>query len=139
MADRVRAVAEERELSIRKLSEAIGWHETQLGVILRRLDAGGNVRSDVLEELADGIGKSVHWLLTGEEPEGALIESLPGWADARDEARERFRVSEEALRVVARWRVASPPSRIDAGFVVALARAWEDARTANGRADVEPS
>lgn len=127
VSDRVRAIAAERGLSIRQMSEAIGWHETQLGVILRRLDSGGNMRSDVQEEIAKGIGRSVQWLMTGAETEaeGTLIERLPGWEEARRDAAGR--VSDEALDVVAKWRVSSPPERIEVAFVLALARAWADA------------
>jgi hypothetical protein len=128
VADRVRAEALRLGVSLRKLSADIGWHETQLGVILRRLDEGGNIRSDAQEELARGLGWSVQKLMTGEESAaGVTLETLPEWPEARKVAEERYRISTEALDAVARWRVPHPPPRIDAAFVVALARAWQDA------------
>ena len=126
IADRIRAEIKARGTVVTAFSQAIGWEAGQLGMILRRLDAGGNLRSDTAEYLAAKLEHSVHWLFTGEEP-GPALSTLPGWAEAR--AGASGRVSEEALDVVGAWRVAKPPSQISVAFVLALARAYEDTRS----------
>lgn len=75
IADRIRAYAEEQGISPRALSLACGWDGSHLGTVLRRLDAGKDVRTATLDTIAATMGRPVTWLLTGETPEGARLDA----------------------------------------------------------------
>lgn len=89
-ADRIRTYCRERGVSLRAMSAAAFDNPTQLGMVLKRLDAGSSVAIDVLERVAAAMG----WPLSQLRGEGtaAPLADLPGWAEAADEARTRYRV-----------------------------------------------
>ena len=130
IADRVRAhIANTPKMSQRKLSELAGLNPTQLGMVLARLDEGADIGHGTLEAIAKACGRSVAWLVSGEEnPEGVRLRELPGWEGAVAQARARHELSDEAIAAVGAWRVPQPPQFLDGIFVAALARAWADAQ-----------
>ncbi len=128
IADRIRAYAEEQGISPRALSLACGWDGSHLGTVLRRLDAGKDVRTATLDTIAATMGRPVTWLLTGETPEGSRLDAHPGWSDADTVAAERYRIDADTLRAIGGWRLPEPLPAVDAAFVVAVARAYLDAR-----------
>lgn len=127
IATRIRARITEMGTSESALAESLGKHRSVLSTILRRLEKGGNIRSDTLTTLERALGKSQQWILTGEEGEGIRLSDLPAWAAVAEEALDRYRVSADALDAVGKMRIPATPKRFDAAFVSALARAWSDA------------
>jgi transcriptional regulator with XRE-family HTH domain len=127
-ADRIRAYCTEQGISLRKLSAAAFDNPTQLGMMLKRLDDGSSVAVDVLERVAQAMGITLGQL-RGEQPSEKKLRDVDGWATAAAEARARFRVDAVTLAEVGDTVFPSPPSRVTAAFVVAIARAILDART----------
>jgi len=117
------------------VAESLGWDRTQLSTMLRRLDekpdpeeAGpGNLRSDTLFKLERVLGKSIQWILKGEESQGVALRELPEWPTLRAAALARYKVSEVAVDIVGRMRFPAGPARIDEHFVGQMARTWMDA------------
>ncbi len=127
IAKRIRERIAEMGQTESGLAEALGRDRTHISTQLRRLDAGGNLRSDTLQLFERALGKSSQWILTGQEPEGVRISDVPGWAEVAVEATSRYKLPPEAVEAVGRMRVPAVPARFDAAFVGALARAWSDA------------
>ncbi len=128
IAARVRARLKEMGTSESDLAVGLGRHRSVFSTILRRLEKGGNVRSDTLRTLEGAIGKSQQWILTGEEAEGVRLADIPGWAAISAEAGARYKLAPEALEEVGRMRLPSVPTHFDAAFVGALAHAWAAAK-----------
>lgn len=127
ISERVRQRIGEMNTTESAVSEALGWDRTVLSTILRRVDAGGTMHDDTVVKLERFLGKSAHWIRTGEELEGVRLGSLEAWPEVSAAAAERFKLTKEALDVVAAMRVPSVPRIFDAAFVASLARAWMDA------------
>jgi len=127
IAQRIRARLAELEQTESSYATGLEKHRTLLSKQLERLDEGGNLRSDTLLKLEKRLGKSVQWILTGEEPAGFMLASFPGWKEAADAAVERYRLSPELVEVVGRFHVPAKPARIDAAIIATLARMWIDA------------
>lgn len=127
IADRIRQRVEASGHSARSFSIALGWHPSQLTTILERLDAGGNLRSDTVDKLAEGLGRSREWILDGSDTVvPPRLRDVPGWSSAAEETSRRFKVDPATLAEVGSWLIPRPPREIDAPFVLALCRALLD-------------
>ncbi len=125
VAERIRGWCRETGTSLRALSLAAGLGGTTAQTVCHNLETDHDVGLATLTALADAMGRPLTWLLYGgKPPEGIMLNSLPGWAEAVREARERLGVSVAAAEGVGRWRVPEAPPHLDALFVAALARAW---------------
>jgi len=100
VADRIRAYVDERQraepnakpkerYSLRKLSVAAGLGPTQLTMILRRLDDGADIGSTVLGSVAAAMGRSLDWLMRGEDS-GVRLRDVEGWDEAVAQARATY-------------------------------------------------
>jgi hypothetical protein len=128
IARRIRDFMAASHISQRKLSARALGSETHLHMTLKRLDEGQDVAARLLEAIAVAMGVDVGWLITGVVPSGPLpLRSLPTWPEVSCAAATRYRLTPEALAAVGEWIVPGATA-IDAAFVGALARAWEDAR-----------
>jgi hypothetical protein len=134
IAERVRAYVAERKqtdpaFSVRKLSALAGLNPTQLGMVLKRLDEGGDVGMDTLTSIAKVMGRSLVWLVSGEESEhGVRLGDLPGWGEAAAAVRARYQnIDPSTIEQVAAFRVPEPPAHLDALFIAAVAQAWSAA------------
>lgn len=132
IAARVRAWVDEQKehdpaYSVRKLSLACEWDGSHLGTVLRRLEAGKDVRTETLRTIATGIGRPLSWLESGVMPEGVLVAELPGWPEASAGAVRDFRLTPEQVEEIGRMRVPFVPRRpLQPHNVAALARTWSD-------------
>jgi lambda repressor-like predicted transcriptional regulator len=127
IADRIRAHCLDAGVSVRSLSSSAGLNPSQLGGILVRLDNGQHVAASILAAVAKAMGRTSEWLLTGADPDGVRLRDVPGWAEAAAQAADRYTLRADAIEAVGDWRMPTAPKRIDAAFVAAIARAWEDA------------
>lgn len=138
IADRVRAYVAERDaeirlgdpdaetFTVRKLSLLCGWDGSHLGTVLRRLDAGKDVRRATLETIATQMGRPEAWLTTGQMPPGFRLADAPGWDQSAAEARERFKVPAEAVDAIGQTYVPKAPRHLDGQAIAILARTLDD-------------
>lgn len=133
IAGRIRAhvaerKAEDPDYSVRKLSLSCGWDGSHLGTVLRRLEAGKDVRAETLRTIAMTIGRPVAWLETGTMPEGVLLKDCPGWKEAASAALAASRTLDPAaVEAVGHMRVPAPPRHLTGYVVAQMARAWMEA------------
>jgi hypothetical protein len=109
-------------------SVAVFGDRTVLSTTLRRLDAGGGLRTPTLEKLEQFLGKPSAWILTGDEVEGIRLCDVPGWNEAAAKATERFGFSSSQIEGAGRMRVPTMPTRMDEVVVAGFVRAWGDAQ-----------
>lgn len=93
VAARIRLYVDERRLadpkySTRKLSADALGNPTQLSGILRRLDEGAHISSELLIALAVAMETSLSVLMGEERPTGPRLRELHGWDEAVRGARE---------------------------------------------------
>ncbi|MBK6531595.1 MAG: helix-turn-helix transcriptional regulator [Deltaproteobacteria bacterium] len=121
IAERLRWILRHRALTQRELCRRAGMAETQLGVILRRLEGNPlGVELSTLSRLADGGKVDFHWLVTGigspsghddAHRHGAPLADRPDWrAPAQRGVGERPRCVDRS-RGLGRRRGPSPDSR----------------------------
>jgi transcriptional regulator with XRE-family HTH domain len=91
IADRIRLVLADKGLTQRELARRAGLAETQIGMILARLqERPFSIELETLARIAHGGEVSLLWLLTGLDDgdvEGApALHQIPGWEGAREGA-----------------------------------------------------
>lgn len=119
--------AEISDYSVRKLSLECGWDGSHLGTVLRRLEAGKDVRAETLRTIATTIGRPVSWLETGIMPEGIRLADCKGWAEAAAAAMAETKgLDPAALEAVGNMRVPFEPKRLRGSVIGQLARVWMD-------------
>jgi hypothetical protein len=127
VAERIRGRLREMGQTESGFSEAFGKDRTVLSTQLRRLDAGGNLRTDILQRLESYLGKSSQWILTGVEPEGVRLADDDRWADAAAQAKSEMGYTDEQIAAAGGLRIPERPERMNptvvAGFVQALTNA----------------
>lgn len=128
VAGRIRARLAELGYTESSFAEKLGRERTVISTILRRLDQGGNLRTDTIKLLVQHLGKSEQWLLTGTESRGTRMADVPGWAEAARAAAARHRFTDDEIAAVADWTMPTPPSHADEKTVTALVRVLQDLR-----------
>jgi hypothetical protein len=125
VAERIRARIREMGASETSFSEKLGQSGKQLSTQLRRLDDGGNLRSDTLAKLSAALGKSEHWIMTGRDPETTPLSLDPRWKEAAEEAARVYRVSPRSIVAVGEHRPPAPPKNLDGAYILLMSKADE--------------
>lgn len=134
MGQRIRAARERLGLGVNELDRAIG---TRSGYVSRlEADEFGSVGSDKLARISSVLKVSLDWIVLGRgrleealvEESGRRVRERPGWAEALKEGHRRFPSIDDACwEAVGAMAGPDLPARVDVAFIVALARAMQDA------------
>lgn len=132
VADRIRAYVDERQraeapgtkpaarFSMSKLSVAAGLHRAQLTMVLRRLDEGADIDTGILRSVAQAMGRSLDWLLRGEES-GLRLRDVPGWSDAISAARAMYpALNDKSIQLAGEIIVPRSPTGLEPSKILAF-------------------